>query len=169
MPIQTIVQKPNKVLQTKTPVFTEFQDPSLLTLVEDMKKTMLANDGVGIAAPQIGVSKRIFVIHQDFAPKIRILRMPISLVRPFVVDVFINPTIIQYSQETEIVEEGCLSVQGKIYPTPRSRSIILKAQTIKGHPFQIQAQEMLARILQHETDHLDGMLYIDRIYEKLNQ
>ena len=169
MPIQTIVQKPNKVLQTKTPLFTEFHNPSLFTLIEDMKKTMLANDGVGIAAPQIGVLKRIFVIHQDFAPTIKTFRMPLSFVRPFVVDVFINPTITHYSQETDIVEEGCLSVQGKIYPTPRSRSIVLKAQTIKGHSFQIKAQEMLARILQHETDHLDGILYIDRIYEKLNQ
>ena len=164
-----ILQKPHTTLQTKTPIFTDFKDPNLPALINTMKQTMLKNDGVGLAAPQIGVSKRIFVIHQDFAFRIKTLYAPLSFIRPLYVDVCINPTITHYSDQTEIIDEGCLSIYGKIYPTSRPHSITFKAQTIKGHPFQLQASGMLARILQHETDHLNGILYIDRIYEKLNQ
>lgn len=169
MSVKPILQEPNKVLRTKTNLVTDFSDPTFGGLIEDMKDTMLQQNGAGLAAPQIGVSKRIFVINQQDAPKIRTIFAPMSFIRPLYPTVFVNPKIIYYSKETEIHEEGCLSILDRFYPTLRSSSVTLQAQTEKGVRFKAHAQGMLARIFQHETDHLNGTLYVDRIKEQLNK
>ena len=130
---------------------------------------MQKQNGAGLAAPQIGVSKRIFVINQQDAPKVRTISAPLSFLRPLYPTVFVNPIITHYSTETNLYEEGCLSILDKFYPTLRSVSVILQAQNEKGTKFTVQAQGTLAHIFQHETDHLNGILYIDRIYEQLNK
>ena len=120
MSVKSVVQEPNKVLRTKTNLITNFSDPTFNGLIEDMKDTMHQQNGAGLAAPQIGVGKRIFVINQQDAPKVRTIFAPMSFIRPLYPTVFVNPKIIYYSKETEIHEEGCLSILDRFYPTLRS-------------------------------------------------
>ena len=174
MSVKSVLQepdrkKPNKILRTKTEIITDFSDPLFNGLIKDMKDTMRQQNGAGLAAPQIGVSKRIFVINQQDAPKVRTIFAPLSFIRPLYPTVFVNPTITYYSKQEELQEEGCLSILDEFYPTLRATSVTLQAQNEKGVKFTVQARGMLARIFQHETDHLNGMLYIDRIYEQLNK
>ena len=101
--------------------------------------------GVGLAAPQIGQSLRLIIVER--APK------PLVLV---------NPEIVSHSLRRHILEEGCLSVPGKYGLIKRWRSVKVRAQTLDGQPFEITAQGFLAQIFQHEIDHLNGILYIDK-------
>ncbi|MCQ2589738.1 MAG: peptide deformylase [Treponema sp.] len=115
-------------------------------LAEDMFETMIEADGVGLAAPQIGKSIRMFVLIAD--DEVR--------------RVFINPQIIKTSEERCDYDEGCLSIP-QIYETiSRPKSITVQATNEQGKNFVLEADGFLARIIQHEYDHLDGILYIDR-------
>lgn len=115
-------------------------------LAEDMFETMIAADGVGLACPQIGKSLRMFVLIAD--DEVR--------------RVFINPQIIKTSEERCDYDEGCLSIP-QIYETiSRPKSITVQATNEQGKPFTLEAEGFLARIIQHEYDHLEGILYIDR-------
>ena len=134
-----------------------------------MHDTVIQEDGVGLAASQINIKKRIFIIPEEYAPEIRTIRIPWSFIRPYKQTVFINPTILSRSERAIILEEGCLSVRNKFYPTTRSAEVVFESQDEKGRKFKIKAGGLLARILQHETDHLDGVLFIDRIHESLSQ
>jgi peptide deformylase len=116
-------------------------------LAEEMIELMKEGKGVGLAGPQIGFMKRIFVIQIE-GDKPR---------------VFINPSIVETSQETVKVEEGCLSIPGIWADVIRPAAIRVQAWNEKGRPFTLDADGMLARVIQHEYDHLEGILFIDRL------
>lgn len=119
-------------------------------LIDDMVKTMYDANGIGLAAPQIGKSWRLAIV----APEAdRTLSAPVVL---------INPTIKQASVEQEDGEEGCLSVPGVFGRVRRSKNISIAAFDRHGKPLQLQAQDLFARVIQHELDHLDGVLFLQR-------
>lgn len=120
-------------------------DDRLLTLIEDMKETMYDADGVGLAAPQVGILKRLYVIDIGEGPL-----------------VFINPEILETSG-SQIDEEGCLSVPDQTDEVMRPNYVRAIALNEKGEEFEIEAEELLARAILHEYDHLNGTLFVDRI------
>lgn len=120
-------------------------DNRLLTLIEDMKETMYDADGVGLAAPQVGILKRLFVIDIGEGPL-----------------VFINPEILETSG-SQIDEEGCLSLPGETEEVMRPNYVKARALNEKGEEFEIEAEELLARAILHEYDHLNGTLFVDRV------
>lgn len=120
-------------------------DKRLLILIKDMLETMYEADGVGLAAPQVGILKRLFVIDIGDGPL-----------------VFINPEIIETSGK-QIDEEGCLSLPGKMEEVMRANYVRARALNEKGEEFEIEAEELLARAILHEYDHLNGTLFIDRV------
>ena len=120
-------------------------DDRLLTLIEDMKETMYDADGVGLAAPQVGILKRLYVIDIGEGPL-----------------VFINPEILETSG-SQIDEEGCLSVPDQTDEVMRHNYVRARALNEKGEEFEIEAEELLARAILHEYDHLNGTLFVDRI------
>ena len=154
MAILPIVICGDPVLHRPTEPVTEFDD-DLRTLVDDMFETCEAAPGVGLAAPQVGVGKSIFVWmydDQDEAPER---------------GVAINPELWLSSPEPglpgEEEIEGCLSFPGERFALRRSERALLRAQDIDGEPFEIEASGWFARIMQHEFDHLLGLLYVDRL------
>ncbi len=134
------------VLRQKAVPLTEVTDETRL-LIDDMFTTMIAENGVGLAAPQIGTSIRLFVLMADDAIR----------------RVFINPQIVATSAETTSFEEGCLSVPKIWAPIVRPSKITVQALNEYGKPFILEAEGYLARIIQHEYDHLEGVLFIDRL------
>jgi peptide deformylase len=115
-------------------------------MLEALKK----DKGVGLAGPQIGFMKRIFITHiENDAER-----------------VFINPSILETSQETAKAEEGCLSVPGIYADVVRSKTIKVQAWNEKGRPFTIETGGLMARVIQHEYDHLEGVLFLDRLPEE---
>lgn len=117
----------------------------LIQLVDDMILTMKKAPGVGLAAPQIGQSIRLIVVEYAPAPL-----------------VLINPEIISHSWRKRVMEEGCLSVPEKYGKVKRYDSVKVRARTLDGAPFEIAAKGFLSQIFQHEIDHLNGVLYIDK-------
>lgn len=115
-------------------------------LISDMIETMREAPGVGLAATQIGVLDRLFVWEVEEAH-----------------GAVINPVIVQRSTETEIEDEGCLSLPGLLYPVERSASVVVEGTDETGIPVKLEAEGLLARVCQHEIDHLDGVLFIDRL------
>jgi peptide deformylase len=120
-------------------------DKELRTLVADLTETMLDAPGVGLAAPQIGVSLRVFTYDADD-----------------VVGHLINP-VLDLSDDEQDGDEGCLSLPGLTFPTKRAYGVVAKGFNMYGDPVTIEGTELLARCVQHETDHLDGVLFIDRL------
>ena len=120
-------------------------DKRLVTLIEDMKETMYEAEGVGLAAPQVGILKRLFVVDIGDGPL-----------------VFINPEIIETSG-TQTDEEGCLSLPGELKEVMRPNYVRARALNEKGEEFEIEGEELLARAILHEYDHLNGTLFIDRV------
>lgn len=127
-------------------------DADLARLVEDMFETMYAAEGIGLAAPQIGISKRIFVIDTRDDADANGGRY-----------VVINPEVVETSGETDRATEGCLSIPGIEEVVERPSRIRIRAVDETGEPFELEADELLGRALQHEHDHLDGVLFLDRI------
>jgi len=157
MPIRPIVITGNPVLHAKALDVTEF-DQGLRDLVQDMFETMDEAPGVGLAAPQVGVNLRVFVYDWDAEDG--------GAQR----GVVINPTI--ELSETPVGEpdwdsdsEGCLSVPGERFPLKRAERATVKGFDLDGKPLQIEAEGWFARIFQHEFDHLNGTLYVDRLAE----
>lgn len=134
-----------EVLRKKCEPVAEITD-EMRTLFNDMFETMIEADGVGLAAPQVGISQRFFVIISDDDVR----------------RVFVNPQIIETSAEQSDFEEGCLSLPGFNETIRRPASVTVQALDENGKPFTIKADGLLARIIQHEYDHLDGIVYIDR-------
>lgn len=152
MGLLSIVTIPEPVLRRKARKVTDF-GPELQTLVDDMVETMRQAPGVGLAAPQVNVSQRVIVVEygdeeNEEAPK-----------KLFTV---VNPEITRLSNETESGVEGCLSVPDFIGEVIRPTEITIKGLSRRGQPLRIKAQGWLARIFQHEIDHLDGVLFTDR-------
>ena len=143
MAIRTIRISTDEVLRKKCKVVKEIT-PNLLTLLDDMADTMYEANGVGLAAPQVGILKRVVVI--DIGE---------GLVE------LINPEILETSG-SQIDDEGCLSVPGKYAPVDRPYYAKVKAMDREGNEFIIEGEELMARALCHEIDHLDGILYIDK-------
>lgn len=144
MPIQEIRYFGDPVLLTPAAPVVDF-DKELRTLVSDLTATMLNAPGAGLAAPQIGVSLRVFTWHVDD-----------------VLGHLINP-VLSLSGELIEDEEGCLSFPHLTYPTPRAFHTIAHGFNMFGEPISVEGSELLARALQHETDHLDGILFIERL------
>jgi peptide deformylase len=145
MAVKTIRYISDPILRRKTKRVLKI-DQSIHQLVEDMMDTLEKSDGAGLAAPQIGVSLRVAV-----------LWMPDE--EPFAI---INPEVIKRIGERE-VEEGCLSLPGYQGKIKRSVSVAVKCLDIEGKPLRMRARELLAQALEHEIDHLNGVLYIDHL------
>ena len=144
MALRQIVKIGEPVLRKKSKVVKEIND-RLIDLLDDMADTMYIADGVGLAAPQVGILKRIVVI--DIGDGLLEL---------------INPEIIETSGE-QIGEEGCLSVIGESGIVRRPNIVKVRAYNRKGQLFEIEGEELLARAFCHEIDHLDGILYVDKV------
>jgi len=149
MAIRTILRYPDKRLREKAlPVAVV--DDDVRKLCDDMAETMYAAPGVGLAAPQIGVSKRIFVIDIATADEKSDLR------------VFINPEFVAREGET-VWEEGCLSFPGIHEEVQRAAKVTVRALGLDGSSFEVTAEGLLAIAIQHEYDHLEGTLMVDRV------
>jgi peptide deformylase len=155
MAILDIVTFPEPSLRLKAKQITKF-DTELQTLIDNMIETMRAAPGVGLAAPQIGESVQLVVVEytededENAKPKKYVL---------------VNPEIIKRSEEMITDIEGCLSLPGLAGMVERHEAVTVKAKNRFGKPLKIEAEGWLARIFQHEIDHLDGVLYIDRALE----
>ncbi|MEC7522565.1 MAG: peptide deformylase [Myxococcota bacterium] len=150
MAIRTILHYPDKRLREPGQPVTEF-GPELETLVEDMAETMYAAPGVGLAATQIGEPVRVFII--DIAT---------GDDEPSDLKVFVNPEILERDGAQQW-EEGCLSFPGVHEEIERAERVKVRAQNEKGETFELEADGLLAVAIQHENDHLDGKLMIDRL------
>jgi peptide deformylase len=133
------------VLRTPAEPVTDF-DKELRKLVKDLTDTMLDAPGAGLAAPQIGVSLRVFTYHVEGQ-----------------LGHLVNPDLDLSDEMDEEGEEGCLSFPGLSFPTPRAVRAVAKGFNMYGEPVVIEGTDLMARCLQHETDHLDGVLFIDRM------
>ncbi|HWE06659.1 MAG TPA: peptide deformylase [Rhizomicrobium sp.] len=147
--IHAIVKYPDPVLSARGENVTEF-GPELGQFVEEMWASMYAAHGIGLAAPQVGVSKRITVIDASFKE------------RPDEKLVLINPEIIK-REGKQFEEEGCLSLPEIRDKVHRAARVTVRAQDVNGEFFEADGEELLARAIQHEIDHLDGILFIDRL------
>lgn len=145
-----LYEYPHPILKKKAEKVAAVDD-DLRRLLDDMLETMYADNGCGLAAPQIGVSQRIVVI--DIAGE---GEEPAPMY-------MVNPEIVWASEEKEICEEGCLSVPGQRAEVERPASVRIKYLDYNGESQEILAEDFLAVAAQHEIDHLDGILYIDRI------
>ncbi len=132
------------ILRSVATEVTDF-DKQLRGLVQDLVETMLEAPGAGLAAPQIGVGLRVFTYHLDD-----------------IVGHLVNPRL-TLSDESELDDEGCLSIPGLTYECSRARSVVAGGFDMYGEPVVIEAGDRLARCIQHETDHLDGILFVDRL------
>ena len=160
MAIRDILKMGNPdLLKVSEPV--DFEKDDLITLIEDMKETMKANDGAGLAAPQIGVFKRLVIFGFDTND-----RYPEADSVPFTV--LINPIITPLSDEKENGWEGCLSVPGLRGVVPRYTHIKYEGYDAEGNKIEREVEDFHARVVQHECDHLDGILYPMRIEDYRN-
>ena len=132
------------MLRTPADPVTDF-DAELRRLVKDLTDTMLDAPGVGLAAPQIGVGLRVFTYHVDDQ-----------------LGHLINPSL-DLSPDEEADDEGCLSFPGLVFPVKRAYGVVAKGFNMHGEPVTLEGSGHLARCVQHETDHLDGVLFIDRL------
>lgn len=153
MTVLKLYTYPDKILSQKCEALPAVTDETR-RLLDDMLETMYADKGVGLAAPQIGLSKRIIVIDdkvtEDGTPGPHPLYM-------------VNPEIIEKSAETIIFNEGCLSLPGLCADVERHQKITVRYLDYNGNQQTLDAEDYLAVIIQHETDHLDGILYIDHL------
>ncbi|RFU38918.1 peptide deformylase [Actinomadura logoneensis] len=132
------------VLRTPAEPVRDF-DKELRQLVKDLTDTMIDAPGAGLAAPQLGVGLRVFTYYVDD-----------------VLGHLVNPTL-DLSDEQETGDEGCLSLPGLAFPTPRAVRAVAKGFNMHGEPITVEGTHLMARCVQHETDHLDGIIFIDRM------
>lgn len=148
--VYPIVKLFDPVLEREAEAVTEFDTPELHKLIDDMFESMYAAKGVGLAAPQIGISRKIAVIDTSVGEK------------PEDKLVLINPKILR-SEGKQTGEEGCLSIPGFREQVSRGKRATVRAQNVKGEWFEMSGEDLLARAFQHEIDHLHGKLYIKHI------
>lgn len=134
-------------------------DNSLKLIAQDLVETLREhfNDGIGLAANQLGYDKSIFAIEYKGSDGKEI----------FPLQFFVNPKIIKYSDEIETADEGCLSIPNIFLPVERAKKILFKAQDLDGKTIKIAASDLLARLIQHETDHLNGQIFTNHVKNKL--
>lgn len=147
-----VLHHPSPILKGCAREVDPHGDASLRDLVRAMAETMYDESGVGLAAPQVGVDKRVIVFDVD--DKLAAL---------------CNPVITEFSDDTAVDEEGCLSVPGVTVPVERSVRIVCTGQTLDGTEITLEAEEYLARVLQHEIDHLNGVIILDRCPPELRK
>ena len=151
MAIREILQIGHPVLRKRSTKITHF-DQGLAQLAEDMVETMHEANGVGLAAPQVGVLTRLIVVEmpedEDYP-------------NPGERWVVCNPEVVKTNRETEVGQEGCLSVAGYVGMVERPTEVIIRGQDIRGRKVRIKAEGYLARAFLHEMDHLNGVLYVD--------
>jgi peptide deformylase len=133
------------VLRTPADPVTDF-DRELRVLVKDLTDTMLEAEGVGLAAPQLGIGLRVFAYHVDD-----------------VVGYLVNPELDFPDEEEQDGPEGCLSIPGLYFDTVRRKNVVARGKDVSGEPVQLVGTDLMARCVQHETDHLDGILFVDRL------
>jgi peptide deformylase len=138
----------SEVLRTRAAEI-EGPEPDLDRLIADMFETMYDAGGIGLAGPQVGVSRRVIVVDVKEEGG-----------KPFAM---LNPRVVEASEEREKMEEGCLSIPGVAGVVERPARVVVEGIDPDGKPVRVEADEMLARCLQHEIDHLDGILFIDRL------
>jgi peptide deformylase len=141
-----IRQYPDAVLRMRANEVEEF-DEDLARLAERMKVLMHDARGVGLAATQIGVLQRLFVFQPSEEDEARAI---------------VNPTISARSRDTDVCDEGCLSIQNVLVPVERSLEVTLEGQDVEGKPLRLELEDHAARVVQHELDHLDGVLMLQR-------
>jgi peptide deformylase len=152
MAVREIVTHPAPILRRKARNVSDF-GPDLQTLIDDMVETMRVAPGVGLAAPQVDVPLQVIVVEfgdeedEDVPPKLYAV---------------VNPEIVRYSSENDVGTEGCLSIPGYVGDVERPVSAVIKGQNRRGKSVKIKASRWLARIFQHEIDHLHGVLFIDK-------
>jgi len=152
MAVREIVTHPAPILRRKARKVSDF-GPDLQTLIDDMIETMRVAPGVGLAAPQVDVPLQVIVVEfgdeedEDVPQKLYAV---------------VNPEIVRYSSENDVGTEGCLSIPGYVGDVERPVSAVIKGQNRRGKPVKIKASRWLARIFQHEIDHLHGVLFIDK-------
>lgn len=137
--------KNNPILRQKTQLIVKVNE-DILNLIKEMMETMTNTNGVGLSANQVGKNIRLFIVNHELSKKY----------------VFINPEIIKISKKSEIVEEGCLSLPNIYIPIKRAKSIKIKAIDENNKQFKLKANRLLARAIQHEMDHLNGILICDK-------
>lgn len=130
-------------------------DDSVRQLAKEMLQTMYSSNGIGLAAPQVGINKQLIVIDCE----------PDKPENPAVV--LINPKITQFSKELCVIEEGCLSIPGVYLDVTRPKTIEVSFKNEQGKPRKLQATDLLARVIQHEMDHLNGVMFVDRVENDL--
>jgi peptide deformylase len=175
MTLRTIVYLPDPILRRKARAVTTFGKP-LQTLIDDMVETMRAAPGVGLAAPQVSVSERVIVVEYaeeqtdeampaadnpvpSSGTQAALEQRPKPKPRLYVI---VNPEIVKPSKETVSGVEGCLSVPGLIGEMERNLMVQVKGLNRRGQPVKVKAKGWLARIFQHEVDHVNGVLFTDR-------
>ena len=156
MPVREVLRMGHPVLRERAKPVEQFGTPELRALLEDMKETMAAKNGAGLAAPQIGVGQRVVIFGVDHNP-----RYPDAEPVPFTV--LVNPKLVMLTREIEEDWEGCLSVPGMRGVVPRYTKLRYSGFDIEGNPFEREAEGFHARVVQHECDHLDGILYPQRM------
>jgi|SRR3989344_2013011 len=141
--------KTNKILRAKSGPVPEVTD-EVRNLIKEMKETLAASEnGIGLAAPQVGKNLRLFVISEEMAKAGQA--------------VFINPVITQISRPEKVLEEGCLSLPETWRELARPEKVTVKAMDENGDKFKLRAKGLLARLISHEVDHLDGVLFVDHL------
>ena len=156
MPVRDVLRMGHPVLRERSRPVEVFGTPELKALLEDMIETMAAKSGAGLAAPQIGVLQRVVIFGVDHNP-----RYPDAEPVPFTV--LVNPKLVMLTREVEEDWEGCLSVPGMRGIVPRYTKLKYSGFDIDGNPLERVAEGFHARVVQHECDHLDGILYPQRM------
>jgi peptide deformylase len=156
MPARDVLRMGHPVLREKAKPVAKLGSPELLALVEDMKETMKARNGAGLAAPQIGVGQRVVIFGVE-----KNARYPDAEPVPFTV--LVNPKLTMLTREVEQDWEGCLSVPGMRGVVPRYTKLRYTGFDEHGTPIDREAEGFHARVVQHECDHLDGILYPQRM------
>ncbi|MCL4528975.1 MAG: peptide deformylase [Chloroflexi bacterium] len=159
MTLRKIVTLPDPVLRKKARPISKF-DKDLQTLIDDMVDTMRDAPGVGLAAPQVGIPERLIVVEYADQPDVIEGAKP-KEVKPKLY-VMINPEIVKTSEETVMGVEGCLSIPGLVGEVERYSKIQVKGLNRHGKPMKVKAEDWLARIFQHEIDHINGIVFPDR-------
>ena len=150
----TVLTEPNAELRKKSKSVKpeDVQSTEILSLISDLKETMVVENGIGIAAPQVGVHKKIIIIGIGDDPQ-----------------AFINPKVVSRSFRKVVSEEGCLSIPGVYGMVKRSRKVKVEALNEDGDEVTLNAEGLSAVVLQHEIDHLSGILFIDKVREFTNR
>lgn len=171
MPILEVLQEPSKVLRKRAHEvnFEEIKSEKIQTLIKNMSETLHSIDiGIGLAAPQVGESLRIFLISEEALvakrDKENVDREEYKKhksEKKWKHFVFINPSIVRTSKDTEVVPEGCLSVDQIFGQIKRAKRAVIEAYNEEGKKFRRSGSALFAQAMQHETDHLNGILFID--------